>query len=68
MSDDLSPDTASSSDPELERELDRLQVEEDVRELYWALIGRCEETGIPLFQGLCSAHLQQWLCDGETSG
>jgi hypothetical protein len=60
MSDD-GPVETGPMDPELTRELERLSGEESVRDLYWALIEECEERCLPLFQGLSSFYLGEWL-------
>ena len=50
-----------SSDPEVMRELENLENEEEVYELYWKLIKSCEELDLPLFSGLDSYYFGAWL-------
>jgi hypothetical protein len=64
MSDSIDEESVmyeQSSDPEVMRELENLENEEEVYELYWKLIKSCEELDLPLFNGLDSYYFGVWL-------
>lgn len=46
-----------SDDPEVEKELQGLLREEQIRDIYWSLIDHCEARGLSLFNRLDSYHL-----------
>jgi len=53
-------------DPELLKELQSLDKEQSVQDLFWQIIQDCEEHSFPLFQNLCSGNLEMWLTNPET--
>lgn len=66
MSEESIRDMISDSDPELLKELESLDKEQSVQDLFWQIIQDCEDHSLPLFQNLCSGNLEMWLTDPET--
>lgn len=65
MSEESIRDMISESDPELLRELESLDREQSVHDLFYQIIQDCEDHSLPLFNNLCSGNLGMWLSDPE---
>jgi hypothetical protein len=65
MSEESIRDMISESDPEVLRELESLDREQSVQDLFWQIIQDCEDHSFPLFQNLCSGNLEMWLANPE---
>jgi hypothetical protein len=66
MSEESIRDMISESDPELFRELEVLDKEQSVHDLFFQIVQDCEDHSFPLFNNLCSGHLGMWLANPET--
>lgn len=65
MAEETIRDMISDSDPELLKELESLDREQSIQDLFWQIIHDCEQHSFPLFQNLCSGHLEMWLTNPE---